>query len=204
MKTMACAFSMILFLGVQSGEACDVPAEYPYRATVVQGNLIVTLALNQSTYVQGQPISSYLGIENAGTDTVWACAGQSPINIFGIMADSCVSLQQTCIDSSLFFHPSVVYYFGECIRILPGECEVRLVDWDGWLETFDLVHHLIIRTLPAPGSYVALAGIYQTSGSGMHFVIPVDGITLPITIEQGTPLDVQATSWGHLKGLFSN
>ncbi len=200
---MVYAFSLTLLSGLQGGEACDVPAEYPYRATVVQGNVTVTLALNQSAYVQGQPISSYLGIENTGADTIWSCAGQSPINIFGIMADSCVSLQQTCIDSSLFFYPSVVYYFGECIRILPGECEVRLVDWDGWLETFDPVHYRIIRTLPVPGSYVALAGIYQTSSSGMHFVFPIEGITLPVTIEQGSPIDVQVTTWGHLKDLFS-
>jgi hypothetical protein len=201
---MVSAIPSILLLGLlaRAGEACDVPAEYTHRATVVQGNLVVTLALDHDTYLRGQPIDSYLGIENTGTDTVLVCSGSDPMNVFAVMVDSCVSLDSACIDTSLYFYPEVVYFFGECNRILPGECAVRLVSWNGWIETWDPIKNDIVRTLPAPGPYVALAGLYQPSPTGMHFVIPTDGITLPITISESTAVDVQPISWGHLKSLY--
>ena len=206
MRMILYGIPAVLLFGplAQAGEACDVPAEFVHRTTVVEGNLVVTLALDQSTYLRGQPVRSYLGVENTGSDTVRVCAGSDPLNIFAVMADSCVSLTDECILASAYFYPQVIYYFGECITILPGECEVRLVTWDGWSWIWDEEQNDWIRGLPAPGTYIALAGIYLPTSAGRNFVIPNEGIALPVTIAETSAVDVQNISWGSLKYFFGH
>ena len=183
-----------------SGEPCDVPPEYYHQTSVTEGDLIITLATDQGVYLRGQQVNFYLGIQNNGQDTVDVCSGWDPMNVFAVMQDTCVSLQDECLESSLYFYPEVVYFFGECIVVLPGECEVRVQSWNGMVWNWDAEAY----ELPEGGDYTVLGGLYQPTAEGMDFVIPDDGITLPISISSSTSVPTLGTTWGRIKAKYGN
>ena len=119
------------------------------------------------------------------------------MNVLMVVPDTCTALTSSCFNSSIFFYPPVVSYFGECIVIPPGECEVRLVDWDGW--TWDYERDPVVQILPSPGSYVALATLVHHT---QPYYIPEQGVSLPITIAETSAVPVLGSTWGRLKARY--
>jgi hypothetical protein len=195
-------FPILLLVLIPSGAfPCDVPAGYSHVATLEEGDLVVSLAVDKETYHGGDPVNFYLGIQNTGENTIQASCSQSPMNIFSVMREDCLSLEIPCREASLFFYPEVVYYFGETIAVPPGECVTRTATWDGWLTGWD--GH-VVKYLPEPGSYVILAGLYQVllTEPHMDMVIPDNGITLPIVLDSQVP--AETATWGRLKARYGD
>ena len=183
-------------------EPCEVPAQYTHSTTFVENDLVITLATDKANYFAGDPVDFYLGVLNTGPDTISVISGWSPMNIFTVMSDTCLSLMWDCIDASLYFYPETVYFFGEGIRILPGECESRVAHWDGIF--WDIDGGNFIPRLPDPGEYTVLAGFYQPVAGepALNFAIPDDGIMLPISISLPTP--VKEITWSRIKARYGN
>ena len=185
-----------------TAEPCEVPAQYTHSTTFVENDLVITLATDKASYFAGDPVDFYLGVHNTGPDTITVISGWNPMNIFTVMSDTCLSLMPDCVDASLYFYPPIVYFNGEVIRLLPGDCEVRTQSWDGLVWTWD--GKMVVSVLPSPGEYKVLAGFYQPVSEElpMDFAIPDNGITLPISI--GPPTSLQEVTWGQIKARYEN
>jgi hypothetical protein len=203
MKTSFLLILLTVTLLVSSpAHACDVPSNLTHRTTLSEGDLTITLAIDRDTYQVGEAVTFHLGVLNEGSDTISVSSGSDPMNIFSVMQDSCVSLYPDCLEASLYFYPGVVYYFGETITILPGECETRTETWDGSTLIWD--GSTYVKGLPDPGSFVVLAGLYQGVREEPHldFVIPDNGITLQIVLSDIAGVQTKRTTWGRVKGLY--
>jgi hypothetical protein len=199
MRPLVLLFAAIpLFLVPSSalGGPCVLPAQYTHTAVVVEGDLQATMGTDAATCAPGDTVRMALLFQNTGSDTLIYPGGVTPLDGFSIVGDSCATADAPgCFENRLWYSPEFVYYFSPALMLHPGECKLYTTYWDGLVR---VVEGSTVHYDPAPpGAYRLFGGLWTFSENGQGYDVPIDGVMLPLTIEEGVP--VEPITWGGLK-----
>jgi hypothetical protein len=187
------ALGFLALAGPAAAQVCTspVPATWTNRVETSSGSLHITLATLQYNYLPGQPVAMKLHIQNVGAAPVFIPNPYqiSPIEVFGVVADSCDSLSQPdCVE--VFHFPQVYFFFGAGFTLQPGQCREFDRTWNG-----------LTGGPPAPppdGIYAIISGIQAGDESDPDGLDPPSGgIRLNIRIQGAVP--VQPATWSEIK-----
>jgi hypothetical protein len=176
-----------------AGQGCSVPGTYTNRTTLAVGNLLVTLATEQQTYLVGDSVHFWLSFENTGSTTLTIPNPSmiTPMDALLVLPATCDSLDEPgCFDALLFRYPQGFYYFGAPVVLNPGACAVYEHVWDGVPAFGHTIH---------PGLHTVFGGMITYPG---EFHVPVGGMRLPIQIQSTSTVPVVPATWGRIKAKY--
>jgi hypothetical protein len=205
MRTRSLALALALAVLPVSAAALDcipVPGYDNMVLSYEDQDLVVALGTDRADYDLGEVIHFCLVLENTGTDTL-AWLGANPVHAFCVLPDTCAAITQSgCLGASVYSYPEMVNFFGDGIRLEPGECTIRYASWDGRVFVYDgdLTWHW---ELPQAGPHRVFGGLWRRVPPDYdvyEYYVPAGSIWL--TINLGPDVPVRPTSWGGLKTLY--
>lgn len=201
MRYLCVMIVLLLIPGSIWADSCDIPSNYTNKTYVQHGDLMIGFATNRKVYPQDGTIEFFLTITNMGTETFYKAWPYSPADAYAILPPMCDSVDQDdCRAYSLLVRPTVIYWYGFWLNLLPGDCQSFHYAWQIPPPS---KNGQPIR--PIDANYTVLGGFFQIGDlvtSWGNFVIPPGGAKLKIKITD--PVPTEHNTWGQIKSLFSH
>jgi hypothetical protein len=180
---------LVILSALATSATCEIPDDYRNRVVVDQDSLRVGFATPRLLQRPGEPVSFFLIITNISSRPIHIFTGQGPMNMVAVLPEECTSLEEPgCFWPAVFFYPTLVNFFGDGAHLEPGECVIRVVEWDGMMYG---------GIPPDKGMYNVIGGVFHHHLLPEIF-IPVGGAKLKLGLLD-LPTPSERATWGMIR-----
>ncbi len=177
---------------------CPLPDGYMNVTSYTESGVTYTLAVDNFYYIKLDTLHFYYSVENNSADTVRFDFTTQEHFAFRVYPDTCETFcQEGCLDSALYYEPSIVNYTPSSIVLPPGDCISCTSYW-----------HIGTKVTPGgdptPGKYRVFGGLWDDGFDQCfgHIIEPSE-LFVEIIIE-GIPVETEKTTWGEIKSRYKS